>query len=50
MDDDPMIGIQFDDDFSFEEEFDSVEVAVCQALYPVLSGIFARELVQALDE
>ncbi len=49
MDDEAMIETPFDDDYLFEEEFDPVEVAICQALYPVLSGVFARELVQALD-
>jgi len=49
MDDDLTAEFLFDDEFLLEEEYDPFEVAVCQALYPVFSGIFARELVQALD-
>lgn len=50
MDDESMLGAPFDDEYLFEEEYDPIEVAVCQALYPVLSGVFARELAQALGD
>ncbi len=49
MDDDLAMGDFFDDDL-FEEDDDPAATAICQALYPVLSGIFARELVLALGK
>ncbi len=50
MDDDLAVDDFFEDDLFDEEDDDPVATAVCKALYPVLSGVFARELVLALGK